>query len=393
MKHRKLTAILAAALMLSSCGQTASAAPVPDLLAQIQAKGEIVIATEGTWAPWTYHDEADRLVGYDVEVARLVAEKLGVRATFVEGEWDGLLAGVTSGRYDIMANGVEITGERAETFDFSAPYAYIRTAVIVNSSNDSIRTLEDLSGKQTANTLASTYAALAESFGATAVGVDDLNQTIELLLAGRVDATLNAEVTYYDYMKAHPDAKLKIAALTEEAARVAFPVRKGADSQTLLAAVSSALAELEKSGELTEISMKYFGKDISRAAAQTPQTPQTREVAITIQVGGKSFAATLYDNPSAHAFAARLPLTLDMQDVNGNEKAYFFSESLPTDAVRPGQIRAGDLMLYGTDCLVLFYESFSSTYSYTRLGALDDATGLADALGAGDVQVNIFTQK
>lgn len=72
-----------------------------DLLAQIQEKGEIVIAMEGTWAPWTYHDENDELVGYDVEVGKAIAEKLGVTATFVEGEWDGLLAGLDAGRYDI----------------------------------------------------------------------------------------------------------------------------------------------------------------------------------------------------------------------------------------------------------------------------------------------------
>ena len=105
-----------------------------DLLSQILDKGEIVVAMEGTWAPWTYHDEDDNLVGYDVEVAQQIAEKLGVKATFVEGEWDGLLAGIDSGRYDIMVNGVDITEERAEKYSFSDPYAYNRTAVIVNSA-------------------------------------------------------------------------------------------------------------------------------------------------------------------------------------------------------------------------------------------------------------------
>ena len=90
-----------------------------DLLSLIQERGEIIVAMEGTWAPWTYHDENDSLVGYDVEVARLIAEKLGVEATFVEGEWDGLLAGMDSGRYDILVNGVDITEERAEKYDFS----------------------------------------------------------------------------------------------------------------------------------------------------------------------------------------------------------------------------------------------------------------------------------
>ena len=117
--------------------------------------------------------------------------------------WDGLLAGIDSGRYDIMVNGVDITEERAEKYSFSDPYAYNRTAVIVNSANDEIQSMEDLDGKSTANTISSTYAEVAEKYGATVTGVDDLEQTFELLLSGRIDATLNAEVTYYDYMIFH----------------------------------------------------------------------------------------------------------------------------------------------------------------------------------------------
>ena len=90
-----------------------------DQLAQIQEKGEIVVAMEGTWSPWTYHDENDELVGYDVEVAKAIADKLGVKATFVEGEWDGLFAGMDAGRYDIVVNGVDVTEERAEKYDFT----------------------------------------------------------------------------------------------------------------------------------------------------------------------------------------------------------------------------------------------------------------------------------
>ncbi len=235
-----------------------------DLLSRIREKGEIVIATEGTWAPWTFHDENDNLVGYDVEVAQKIAEKLGVTATFVEGEWDGLFAGLDSGRYDIVANGVEVTDERAEKYDFSDPYGYIRTAIIVRGDNEEITSFEDLNGKTTANTLASTYALLAESYGANATGVDDLNQTIELLLAGRVDATLNAEVTFYDYKNAHPESDLKVAALTEEASLVCIPFRKEADSDSLREAVNQAVAELSDSGELSELSQKYFGSDISQ---------------------------------------------------------------------------------------------------------------------------------
>lgn len=236
-----------------------------DLLSQIQEKGEVTIAMEGTWAPWTYHDENDNLVGFDVEIGQKIAEKLGVEANFVEGEWDGLLAGLDAGRYDMMINGVDITEERANAYDFSEPYAYNRTAVIVRGDDDSIQTMEDLNGKNTANTISSTYAELAESYGATVTGVDDLSQTFELLLSGRIDATLNAEVTYYDYMEAHPDANLKIACLADDATHVAIPFRKGEDTASLREAVNQAIEELRDSGELSELSEKYFGTDITQA--------------------------------------------------------------------------------------------------------------------------------
>lgn len=235
-----------------------------DLLAQIQARGEIVVAMEGTWAPWTYHDENDELVGYDTELAQLIAEKLGVEVRFVEGEWDGLLAGLDDGRYDIMVNGVGITDDRQEKYNFSTPYAYNRTAVIVRGDYDEIQSMEDLNGKRTANTISSTYATQAESYGAEVTGVDDLNQTIELLLSGRIDATLNAEVTFFDYLNAHPEADIKIAAYSDEVEQVAIPVRKGEENDSLLAAINEALAELAQSGQLSELSEKYFGTDISQ---------------------------------------------------------------------------------------------------------------------------------
>lgn len=261
---KMLCVLMALAMMLGVT--TMSFAEEKDLLARIQEKGEIIVATEGTWAPWTYHDESDVLVGFDVEVAQKIAEKLGVKATFEEVAWDGIFAGLDSKRYDIAANGVEITEERAQKYDFSDPYAYIRTAIIVRGDNDKIQSFEDLKGKTTANTLASTYALMAESYGASPIGVDDLNQTIELLLAGRVDATLNAEVSLYDFLKVHPDANIKMAALSEEASLVSIPVRKGEDTATLLAAINQAIAELHAEGVISEISVKYFGSDITRAA-------------------------------------------------------------------------------------------------------------------------------
>jgi len=141
--------------------------------------------------------------------------------------------------------------------------AFHRTALVVRGDNEDIKSFEDLKGKKTTNSIASTYMILAEEFGAEVVGVDTLDQTIMQVLTGRADATLNSEVSIADYMQKRPDANIKIVALTEEANLVAIPTRKTDDSASLLEAINQAIAELREEGKLSEISMKYFGRDIT----------------------------------------------------------------------------------------------------------------------------------
>ena len=273
MKRRtfiSLMGVMAAAgvLGLTGCSSkdtaasTASSAPL-NKLDSIQKSGKLVVALEGAWQPWSYHDSSDTLVGYDVEVSRAIAEKLGVEPEYVESDWDSLFAGLDAGRYDIVCNGVEVTDERAKTYDFTTPYGYIHTALAVRKDNEDIKSFEDLKGKTTANSLASTYMELAESYGATVQGIDTLEETIQLLTAGRIDATLNADVSFYDYLNVHPDADFKLVAQTEDASHVAIPVRKGDDSASLLEAINTAIEELRADGTLKALGEKYFGQDIS----------------------------------------------------------------------------------------------------------------------------------
>ena len=278
MKRRtfiSLMSVMAAAgvLTLTGCSSNsgssaaasgaASSTGAADQLAAIQTNGKLVVALEGAWQPWSYHDESDTLVGYDVEVSRAIAEKLGVEPEYVESDWDSLFAGLDAGRFDIVCNGVEVTDERSKTYDFTTPYGYIHTALAVRKDNEDIKSFEDLKGKTTANSLASTYMELAESYGATVQGIDTLEETIQLLTAGRIDATLNADVSFYDYLNVHPDADFKIVAQTEESSHVAIPLRKGDASATLLEAINNAIDELRADGTLKELSEKYFGQDIS----------------------------------------------------------------------------------------------------------------------------------
>lgn len=271
---KKILCALLAVLMVMSiaaCGSKQEAAApaettdtASNLLTQIQERGSIIIGLEGDWSPWSFVGENDELVGFDVEVAQAIAAKLGVEAEIVPGEWDGLFAGLDSKRYDMIVNGVEITPDRADKYDFCDPYAFIRTALIVRNDNTEITTFEDLKGKTTANSIASTYMTLAEDYGATVSGVDTLDETLTMVLQGRVDATLNANVSFTDYMAQHPDAELKIVATTEDASDVAIPVRKGDETATFRDAVNKAIAELHADGTISQLSLKYFGEDISK---------------------------------------------------------------------------------------------------------------------------------
>ena len=279
MKRRtfiSLMSVMAAAgvLTLSGCssssrdassaasGSAAASTGAADQLANIQSSGKLVIALEGAWQPWSFHDESDTLVGYDVEVSAAIAEKLGVEPEYVESDWDSLFAGLDAGRYDLVCNGVEVTDERAKTYDFTTPYGYIHTALAVRKDNEDITSFEDLKGKTTANSLASTYMELAESYGATVQGIDTLEETIQLLTAGRIDATLNADVSFYDYLNVHPDADFKLVAQTADASHVAIPVLKSEDT-AYLDALNTAIEELRADGTLKTLSEKYFGQDIS----------------------------------------------------------------------------------------------------------------------------------
>ena len=255
---KKLAAVLMALFML-----TASAAMAETALEAIQAKGTLTIATEGCWSPWTYHDENDVLTGFDIEIGALIAEGLGVKADFQEVPWESILVGVDTGTFDIACNGVGYTEERAEKFFFSDPYVYTEAVLVVRADNEEIKSLEDLKGRKTSNSPNSTYALKAEEMGATVDYVDTLGETMMMVIDGRVEATINAKGSVDDYLKEHPNARIKIVQ-TVAGEPVAYPIRKTAENEELLKKINKILEGLREDGTLSKLSVKYFGEDLTK---------------------------------------------------------------------------------------------------------------------------------
>lgn len=228
----------------------------------VKTAGALRIGTEGTYAPFTFHDASAALVGFDVEIGRAIAEKLGVEAEFVEGPWDGLIAGVDANRYDVVINQVGINAERQAKYDFSEPYIASKAALVVREDNTDITSFESLAGKKAAQTLSSNFGKLALENGAEVVGTEGFDQSIALVIQGRADATINDSLSFFDFKTQQPDAEVKVVATADDADFSGVLLAKG--KPELLAAINDALVAIKADGTYAEISQKYFGEDVSQ---------------------------------------------------------------------------------------------------------------------------------
>lgn len=231
-------------------------------LAELQEAGVLKVGTEGTYAPYTYHDpETDELTGYDIDVITAVADELGVEPEFAETQWDAIFAGLEAERYDIVANQVAITEERQQKYDMSTPYT-VSTGVVVTRADDTeITSIEDVEGRTAAQSATSNWNALATEAGAQVEAVEGLTQSIALLKQGRIDLTFNDNLAVLDYLNTSGDTEIKIAFETGDSTSQGLAMRKDSG---LLEAVDGALADLRADGTLAEISQKWFGEDVTQ---------------------------------------------------------------------------------------------------------------------------------
>lgn len=274
MKRRALLTLAASTILLAACSQSntndadttdKATDGSSDLLQRINSGGTINVGTEGTYPPFTYHDESGKLTGYDVEVTRAVADKLGVKVEFKETQWDAMLAGLDSNRFDMVANQVSLTTpERMAKYDKATAYSWSGAVVLAPKDDNRYSSWESLKGLRSAQSLSSNYGELATRYQAEIVPVDGMSQAVELVKQDRADFTMNDNLAVLDYLKKVPNSglEIKLVAPASELSGSGLILRKGDDA--VVAKINEAMAALQADGTLTKLSQEFFGADISK---------------------------------------------------------------------------------------------------------------------------------
>ncbi len=257
-----LVIALLATLLTAGCGSKGGG-DTP-----IASAGVLRVGTEGVYSPFSYHDpKTGELTGYDVDVAKAVGEKLGVKVEFVETPWDSIFAGLEADRFDVVANEVTINPERQAKYDLSQPYSVGEGVIVTRAGDTSIRSLGDLKGKTAAENATSNWSEVARKAGAKVESVEGFAQAITLLNQGRVDVVINDSIAVYAYLAETGDKTVKIAGTVGEKSEQGFAARKDSG---YLPELNGALSALRADGTLAKISQKYLKTDATGAPPDTP---------------------------------------------------------------------------------------------------------------------------
>jgi cystine transport system substrate-binding protein len=258
-------ALLSAAAL--AAGLAAVAAPVraADLIDTVKARGTLRIALEGTYPPFNFKDaKTGQLAGYDVDVARLVCAKLGVKPEFVTTEWAAILAGLSAGKYDVIVSQVGITPRRRQAFDFSQPYTYSAPQLIVRRNEEATyKSLADLKGRAVGVGQGSVFEQQVRGVpGIEVRHYPAAPENLQDLAFGRIDAALNDSLMVA-YLLKNSQLPIRAGARVGDVERMGIVFRKG--NPKLHAAIDKALDEARADGSLKQVSLKWFGTDATRA--------------------------------------------------------------------------------------------------------------------------------
>ena len=252
MSKKIVAAAVAAAFVvagLSACAPAGSA-------------NTIVVGTEGTYAPCTFHaTEGSALTGYDVEVITAAAKEAGYAVKFKETTWDSIFAGLEAKRFDVIANQVTINPTRQAKYQFSAPYTVSTEVAVTREDNTTFKSIDSLAGLTAAQSATSSFHDAALALGAKIETVPGFTESLALVTAGRVDLTLNDRLAVLDYLNNNKSSGLKIAGSLTSTDKQAFVFLKGSK---FAAPINAALKKLLANGTIAKISQKYFGEDVTK---------------------------------------------------------------------------------------------------------------------------------
>lgn len=289
-------------LALSAAG--CSAGQPETTLDRVKQDGVLRVGTEGTYSPFSFHDpKTNELTGYDVEIITAVADRMGVKAEFVEAPWDAIFASLVADRFDVVANQVTDNAERRARYALSEPYTFSDGVIVTRTDDTSITSLADLKGKRTAQSSTSNWAKVASAAGAEVEAVEGFTQAVTLVKQQRVDATVNDNLAVLEYFKTTGDDQVKIAAETGDTSEQVFALRP-ADTD-LRDAINEALDGLRADGTLAEISKRYFDTDVSTGEV-TDTTDQDQAAAQSTWELIKSSAGPM----ALATITATIPLTI-----------------------------------------------------------------------------------
>ncbi|MCH4172019.1 MAG: transporter substrate-binding domain-containing protein [Lactobacillus sp.] len=249
---------------LSACGNAQKTTKSSDYTSELKNKNKLTIGLEGTFAPYSYRENG-KLTGLEVDLGKAVAKKLGVKAEFVPTQWDSLIAGLGSKKFDMVLNNITVTPERQKQYIFSTSYIYSKSVLITKKDNTSIKSIEDVKGKKLAEGTGTNNADTAEKFGAEVTPSNAFENSLALVRQGRVEGTINSREAYLAYSKENGAKDLKYQLIPTDkvpAAKISAMFNK--QSPALQKKVNQALKSLRADGTLTKLSQKYFGEDITK---------------------------------------------------------------------------------------------------------------------------------
>ncbi|AVK61273.1 amino acid ABC transporter substrate-binding protein [Lactobacillus sp. CBA3605] len=253
---------VALAVVLTACGNSSNQSSSTSSDLGLQTPGTLTVGLEGTFKPYSYRKDG-KLTGFEVDLARAVAKKMGVKVKFVPTKFDSLIAGLDVNKYDIVINNISQNKQREKKYLFSTPYIYSKSQLAVKKSNKAIKKITDIKGQKVAETTTSNNATDAKRLGATITPTDGFQQSIDLVEQGRVAGTINSGESFYAYLKQQPNANIRLISAGSAIATQKIGAIVTKKHPKLQKQVSKAIRELRQDGTLTKLSKQYFGADVT----------------------------------------------------------------------------------------------------------------------------------